>query len=77
MNGLFNNKILISAFGAMMRGESPQMFLQNLAKNNPAMQGLDFSNLEKTAKDVCDSKGINMEEAKAQITEFANSNINS
>ena len=56
-----------------MRGESPQMFLQNIAKNNPALQGLDLSNLQNTAKNLCDQKGIDMEQAKQQVMEFANS----
>ena len=77
MNSLMNGNLLLQAMGAMMRGESPQTFLQNLAKNNPALQGLDFSNLEKTAKDVCDAKGVDINEAKAQVVEFANSNIKS
>ena len=56
-----------------MRGESPQMFLPNIAKNNPALQGLDLSNLQNTAKNLCDQKGIDMEQAKQQVLEFATS----
>ena len=75
MNSLMGGNIMMQALGAMMRGESPQMFLQNLAKNNPALQGMDFSNLENTAQKLCNEKGVDMEQAKAQVMEFANSNI--
>ena len=43
------NNLLMQAFGAMMRGESPQQFMQNLTRTNPQLQGLDLNNLDKTA----------------------------
>ena len=51
-----------------MRGESPQAFLQNLAKDHPQLQGLDFSNINKAAEDLYASKGqdINMAKIKDQ-----------
>ena len=55
-----NNNIMMQAFGAMMRGESPKQFLSNLAKNNPQLQGLNFDNLEQTAQQVCNEKGVDM-----------------
>ena len=75
MNSLMGGNIMMQAFGAMMRGESPRAFLSNLAKSNPAMQGLDFNNIEKTAQNICNERGIDINEAKAQVTEFANSHI--
>ena len=66
--------IMLQAFGAMMRGESPTDFLKNLAKTNPQLQGLDFENLEGTAKELCDQRNIDMNNLKSQIEEFANSN---
>ena len=57
---LGNNNIMMQAMGAMMRGENPKQFLSNLAKTNPQLQGLDFNNLEQTAKTVCDNNGIDM-----------------
>lgn len=51
------------------------MFLQNLAKNNPMLQGLDFTNLRGTAKKLCDEKGVDMAQMTEQVKEFANSNI--
>jgi len=65
--------IMMKAFGAMMRGESPTDFLKSLAKTEPKLQGLDLDNLEGTAKDLCDQRNIDMNNLKSQIEEFANS----
>jgi hypothetical protein len=48
-NQIPQNNIMMQAVGAMMRGETPQSFLQNLAKSNPALQGLDLSNPSQAA----------------------------
>ena len=72
---LGNNNMMIQAFGAMMRGESPQAFLKNLANTNPQLQGLNLDDLEGTAKALCDKNNVNMQELAAKIQEFANSNI--
>ena len=66
--------IMMQAFGAMMRGESPKTFLQNLAGTNPKLQGIDFNNLETAAKTLCQQNNVNMNELAAKIQEFANSN---
>ena len=66
--------IMMKAFGAMMRGESPTDFLKNLAKTEPKLQGLNLDNLEGTAKELCDQRNIDMNNLKSQIEEFANSN---
>ena len=71
---LGNNNIVMSAVGAMMRGENPQDFIKRLANTNPKLQGLDLDNLESTAKALCDQNGINMNELAGKIQEFANSN---
>lgn len=72
MNMLGNNNVMIQAMNAMMRGENPKSFLINLAKNNPKLQGLDFSNLENTARKMCKDSGVNVEEAKSQIVKQVN-----
>ena len=59
--------------GAMMRGESPSDFLKNLANTNPQLQGLDFDNLEGTARALCEKNNVNMEQLADQIRGFANS----
>lgn len=58
---------MMQAFGAMLRGESPQAFMQNLAKTNPQLQGLDLSNLDKTAQDLCKQNGEDYNSAKSSI----------
>lgn len=70
---LGNNSMMMQAFGAMMRGESPQSFLKNLANTNPQLQGLNLDDLEGTAKALCEKNNVNMEELAQKITEFANS----
>lgn len=69
------NKMILSALGAMMRGESPTDFLKNLARTNPQLQGLNMDDLEGTAQALCNQKGVNMEQLAEQIKGFANSNI--
>lgn len=78
MNGLMNlfggNSMMMSAMGAMMRGESPQAFLKGLASTNPQLQGLNFDDLEGTAKALCDKNNVNMNELADKIRDFAKSN---
>ena len=70
---LMGNPMIMKAMGAMMRGESPSDFLKNLANTNPQLQGLDFDNLEGTAKALCEKNNVNMEQLAEQIRGFANS----
>ena len=74
MNLMGNNSMMMSALGAMMRGESPSAFLKNLANTNPQLQGLDLDNLESTATALCQKNNIDMKQLANKITEFANSN---
>ena len=69
-----NNNMMMQAFGAMMRGESPQAFLKGLASTNPQLQGLNLDDLEGTAKTLCDRNNVNMEELADKIRDFAKSN---
>ena len=71
-NGASN--IMMQAFGAMMRGESPTDFLKNLAKTEPKLQGLNLDDLEGTARAECEKRNVDMNNLKSQIEEFANSN---
>ena len=76
LNLLGNNdatNMMMKAFGAMMRGESPTDFLKNLAKTEPKLQGLNLDDLEATAKAECDKRNLDMNALKSQIEEFANS----
>ena len=71
---IFGNPMMMKAFGAMMRGETPQTFLKNLASTNPQLQGLNFDDLEVTAKSLCEKNNIDMNELSAKIQDFAKSN---
>lgn len=76
MNPLFNmmgNNPMMQAISAMMRGESPQQFLQSLAKSNPQLQGLDLSNLEQTAKTLCNKKGVDVNDAINKVSDTVKS----
>ena len=66
--------MMMQAMGAMMRGESPQMFLKKLANTNPQLQGLDLDNIEGTAKALCEKNNVDMGQLADRIREFANSN---
>ena len=57
---LGNDNVMMKAFGAMMRGESPKQFLSNLAQTNPQLKNLNLDNLEQTAQEVCQSHGVDM-----------------
>ena len=61
------SNIMMQAVGAMMRGESPQSFLQNLDKTMPELQGLDLNNLNKTAEDLYSKNGQDINAAKSGI----------
>ena len=75
LSNLANNKIVMQAIGAMMRGENPRDFIKNLANTNPMLQGLDLDNLQSTAQALCEKNNVNMEQLAEQIKGFANSNI--
>lgn len=59
--------IMMQAVGAMLRGESPQSFLQNLAKTNPELQGLDLSDPNKAAEKLYADRGQDINAAKSSI----------
>lgn len=64
------NNIMMQAVGAMMRGESPQTFMQNLAKSNPQLQGLDLNNLNQTAEQLYAQNGQDINAVKSKINQF-------
>ena len=59
--------IMMQAMGAMMRGESPQAFMQNLAKTNPQLKGIDMTNLQGTAQNLCNKNGVDVNSALSQV----------
>lgn len=70
------SNIMMQAVGAMMRGESPQSFLQNLAKSNPQLQGMDLSNPSQAAEKLYKDKGQDISAAKTSIMDKINSFMN-
>lgn len=62
-----NSNVMMQAIGAMLRGETPQQFLQNLAKTEPRLQGLDLTNLNATAENLYKAKGEDYAAAKSNI----------
>jgi len=70
------NNIMMQAIGAMLRGESPQTFLQNLAKTTPELQGYDLSDINKTAEKLYSEKGQDINAARSSIMEKVSSFIN-
>lgn len=46
------------ALAAKMSGQTPEQFLQSQLGNLPQLKGLDLSNLEKAAKELCNQQGI-------------------
>ena len=54
--------ILMQAFGAALRNESPQEFLQNLARSHPQLKQYDFSNIQQTAQQICQQNGVNAQD---------------
>ena len=65
--GSGSNSIMMQAVGAFMRGESPQVFLQNLAKTNPNLRGLDLTDINATAQKVCKEHGVDPDKLSAEI----------
>ena len=59
--------LLMKAFGAMMRGESPQAFMQSLAQSRPELGGIDLSNLNGEAMRICRERGVDPNQLTEQI----------
>lgn len=62
-----NGNLMMQAFGAMMRGESPQAFMQKLANNNPALRGIDLNDINGSAQKLCRERGIDADKLAADI----------
>lgn len=65
-------QIMMKAVGAAMRGESPEDFMQNLAKTNPQLRGLDLNNLEGTANDLANKKGVDINQLTNNVRKTIN-----
>jgi len=62
--------ILMRAAGAMMRGESPQKFVKNLAKTHPAFRQINADDLENEAHRLCKERGVDEGELAKQIRQY-------
>ena len=52
----------------MTSGQSPHAFLMQIAKQNPQLAGLDLNNLEKTARELCGKRGVDVDKATQEIS---------
>lgn len=66
------SNLLGSILGAMMSGQSPQDFLRAQAENNPQLRGMDFNDLEGTAKKLCQQQGKDINEVVGQAKSMLN-----
>ena len=62
-----NSNMLLQAFGAMMRGESPQDFMRGLAQTRPELRGIDLSDINGAANKLCRERGVDPGKLEAQI----------
>lgn len=69
--------ILMQAMGAALRGESPQDFIQNLARTHPQLRQYDLSNLQQAAQQVCQQNGVDMQQTINQLDSITDSIIQS
>ena len=68
--GGLGTDILMRAAGAMMRGESPQKFIKNLAKTHPAFRQINPDDYEAEAHRLCKERGIDEGELANQIKQY-------
>ena len=62
-----NGGLFMQAVGAMMRGESPQDFMRNLANTNPALRGVDLNDINGSAQRICRERGVDPDQLTAKI----------
>lgn len=62
-----NGGLFMKAVGAMMRGESPQDFMRTLSQSNPALGGIDLSNLNGEAARICRERGVDPDKLAEQV----------
>lgn len=72
MNSAQMPSILMQAFGAAMRGETPQSFMANLANQHPQLKQYDLNNLQSTAQQLCSQNGVNIDDAVNKINSIGN-----
>ena len=61
--------ILLQAFGAAMRGESPQAFLKKLANTHPQLKRINFNDLQGEAQRLANENNVNINDVTKHIDE--------
>ena len=59
--------ILFQALGAALRGESPQAFMKRLANSHPQLKKMNLDDLYGSAQQLCNERGLNMEEVTKSV----------
>ena len=59
--------ILMQAFGAAMRGESPQAFMKRLANTDPRLKKMNLDDLYASAQKLAEEQGVNIDDVTKQI----------
>jgi hypothetical protein len=59
--------ILLQAVGAAMRGESAQTFMKRLANQHPQLKKMNLDDLQGTAQQLCQQKGINPDDLAKKL----------
>ena len=65
--GSGSGNLMMQAVGAFMRGEDPKTFMRNLANTNPALRGLDLTDINATAQKVCRDHGVDANKLTEEI----------
>ena len=65
--GISGTSILLQAVGAALRGESPQKFMKNLANTHPQLKKLNLDDLQATANQLAQQKGVNVDEVTKSL----------
>ena len=68
--GGLGTDILMRAVGSMMRGESPQKFLKNIAKTHPAFRQINADDVENEMHRICKERGMDENELADQIRQY-------
>ena len=59
--------ILLQAVGAAMRGEDAQTFMKRLANQHPQLKKMNLSDLQGTAKQLCQQNGVDAEDLAKKL----------
>ena len=68
--------ILLQAIGAALRGESPQAFMKRLANSHPQLKRMNLDDLYGSAQQLCQEKGLNMDDVAKSVDKVVEPMIN-